>query len=516
MKKIKFLGAVVLAASLIFAGCANGSDDEAEPTSAAPVETPANGENSGSGENTGSETNSGTNTGSEENSGAGQNAGSGENTGSTGNTGNTGSDNSSSGSNSGSSESGENPGSNTENGSGSVDEDDEEYTLEFSDAANSSICENGVYIVSVANANDSEWGNQIFIKNPNAAAGIAAGDKIHTTITLEADKDIGVMFVKNQFNGGSYSGIDTQKALPANTATVFDIYGTVAADYDDSSSIVLALRGNAADTELKISAINVEKLGNYAVESIAVSPASKTIKEGETITFKVLDQYGFEIPEATVEIVSDSSSTIAGKVLTAASVDEVVSVKASYESFEATATITVEKIAAATESWGLDLTNDVTTIGVLPLVNVVAWGGADTAPVVEEFAGRKAIKFTIPANYNWIGAAWQGDPAVNKIDVSGYSTIIIKFNDSEFAEGQSLTDYNVKLKGGEEKPMKGSVSEADADGWKTITISLSDYSNAGVTLSEITCINFCDWKAGDVNPGEGALYISEVSFNPAE
>ena len=167
----------------------------------------------------------------------------------------------------------------------------------------------------------------------------------------------------------------------------------------------------------------------------------------------VLDQYGFEIPEATVEIVSDSSSTIAGKVLTAASVDEVVSVKASYESFEATATITVERIAAATESWGLDLTNDVTTIGVLPLVNVIAWDGADTAPVVEEFAGRKAIKFTIPANYGWIGAAWQGDPAVNKIDVSGYSTITIKFNDSEFAEGQSLTDYNVKLKGGEEKPM---------------------------------------------------------------
>ena len=338
MKKIKFLGAAVLAASLIFSGCANGSDDEPVQDDTT-VETPANGENSGSGENTGSETNSGTNTGSEENSGAGQNAGSGENTGNTGstgdtgntgNTGNTGSDNSSSGSNSGSSESGENTGSNTENGSGSVDEDDEEYTLEFSDAANSSIFENGVYIVSVANANDSEWGNQIFIKNPNAAAGIAAGDKIHTTITLEADKDIGVMFVKNQFNGGSYSGIDTQKALPANTATVFDIYGTVAADYDDSSSIVLALRGNAADTELKISSIKVEKIENYSVSEVKILASADRAALGEVITLKATD--GIVLSDATFEITTDDAvSTLSGTKITAGNTPEEIKVVAKYD-----------------------------------------------------------------------------------------------------------------------------------------------------------------------------------------
>jgi hypothetical protein len=34
---------------------------------------------------------------------------------------------------------------------------------------------------------------------------------------LEADKEIATMFVKDQFNGVNYSGIDTQKNLPANT-----------------------------------------------------------------------------------------------------------------------------------------------------------------------------------------------------------------------------------------------------------------------------------------------------------
>ncbi len=58
MKKIKFLGAAVLAASLIFSGCANGSDDEAEPTPAAPVEKPA--------DTTGTETPSGTDSGTDE------------------------------------------------------------------------------------------------------------------------------------------------------------------------------------------------------------------------------------------------------------------------------------------------------------------------------------------------------------------------------------------------------------------------------------------------------------------
>ena len=163
------------------------------------------------------------------------------------------------------------------------------------------------------------------------------------------------------------------------------------------------------------------------------------------------------------------------------------------------------------------MTDSATSIGVLPLVNVASWGGANTAPVVEEYAGRKAIKFTIPDAYPWIGAAWQNNPTEDTVDVSGYATVTITYNDKAFAEGEALTDYNLKmLGGGKEVPLKGNVSEADANGWKTITISLSDYADAGVSLSAIGCINFCDWKAGDKAPGAGALYIAEVSFNPAE
>ena len=519
MKKIKFLGAAILAASLIFAGCANGSDDDVDSTpDTEKVVDEKGGE--GSEENGGSESGSGEEAGGEENSGEGQNSGSGESSGS-------GDSGSSSG---GDTEAGDTDGGDTgtDNGDDDNTTDNPEnvgYPVTFSESSNSYSFADGVYTITLGAAHDAsdEWGNQIFITGLNEAAGIANGDKIKTTATVKADKAITTFFFKNQFHEGApHPGIDTSTSLEADTEKTVDIYGTVY-DYNETSLLVIAIRGNEANTTLTLKDVKVEKLGDYAVTSLAISPASKTIKEGETVTLQAVDQYGFEIPEARFEIVSDSSSTLSDKVLTGASVDEVVTVKATYGTFEATATITVERISVATESWGLDLTNDATNIGVLPLVNVSVWGGADTAPVVEEFAGRKAIKFTIPATYGWIGAAWQANPQEDKIDVSGYSTITITYNDSEFAEGESLTDYNVKMLGGAEIPLKGTVSDPDEDGWKTITVSLSDYANAGVSLSGVGCINFADWKVGEpiddkgnrANPGAGALYISEVSFNPA-
>lgn len=479
MKKLKLFGAAVIAASLILSGCAPQSDDETTTT----VEKPGkdnNGENSG-----------GDNTDDNDDNNGGEENGDGEDT-------------------------GDNEGSGDDNDTTTNPKTDG-YTVTFSDSSNSSSFADGVYTVTVANANDSEWGNQIFIKDPNKDVELVAGDKIHATITLEADKEIATMFVKDQFNGVNYSGIDTQKNLPANTKTVFDIYGSVANDYDETAGFVLALRGNEAETTLKMSNIKVEKLGDYVIESISIKPETKTIKEGETITFDVVDQYGFSVEDALLEITSENvESILSGKLFTAASANETVSVKASYESFEVTATITVEKISAASESWGLDLTNDSTSVGILPIVNVEGWGGANTAPVVEEFAGKKAIKLTIPESYPWIGVAWQNNPNVDTIDVSGYESVTLTFNDSAFAEGEALTDYNLKLKGGIEVPLKGTVSAADSNGWKTITISLKDYADAGVSLSAIGCINFCDWKAGNKNPSAGALYVSELKFNPAE
>ena len=238
--------------------------------------------------------------------------------------------------------------------------DEAKYTVEFSDTDNEVSYADGVYTVSVANANDSEWGNQIFIKDPNAEAEVAAGDKIHATITLEADKEITTLFVKDQFNGVLYSGIDIQKNLPANTETVFDIYGTVTDDFDETAGFVLDLRGNAAETTLKMSNIKVEKLGDYAVSKVVVSAATESIAAGETTTLKAVDQYGFEIANATFEITSENATaTLDGNVITGGNKAESITVIAksgSIASEAITITVTVSKDYA--KYWNADTTTE--------------------------------------------------------------------------------------------------------------------------------------------------------------
>lgn len=257
-----------------------------------------------------------------------------------------------------------------------------EYTIEFSDAANSSTYADGVYTITVVNANDAEWGNQIFIKNPNKEAGIAAGDKIHTAITLEADKEIATMFVKNQFNGGNYTGIDTQKNLPANEATVFDIYGTVTDDFDDSASIVLALRGNAASTTLKISDIKVEKIENYSVEKVVLITSADKAAFGESIELKATDQYGIKLDEVTFEIKTEGAvSTIEGNKLTAGNTAEVIDVVAKFGDKESDpVSITVYK---ATYS-DIVLFDIAESVNEMKFDAIEPWWGTYTVNVTEE------------------------------------------------------------------------------------------------------------------------------------
>lgn len=117
MKKIKFLGAAILAASLIFAGCANGSDDDVDSTpDTEKVVDEKGGE--GSEENGGSESGSGEEAGGEENSGEGQNSGSGESSGS-------GDSGSSSG---GDTEAGDTDGGDTDDGDTEAEDGDDEDT----------------------------------------------------------------------------------------------------------------------------------------------------------------------------------------------------------------------------------------------------------------------------------------------------------------------------------------------------------------------------------------------------
>lgn len=285
--------------------------------------------------------------------------------------------------------------------------DEAKYEVSFSDDANTVTYADGVYTVSVANANDSEWGNQIFIKDPNKDVELVAGDKIHATITLEADKEIATMFVKDQFNGGEYTGIDTQKNLPANTATVFDIYGTVSDNYDDSSSFVLALRGNEAETTLKMSNIKVEKLGDYVVTKVTVSAASTSISSGETTTLKAVDQYGFEIADATFEITSENPvATLSGNVVTGGDTAETITVIAKageINSEEISIAVTVAKDYA--KYWK----PSVTTEGANPPVDYFSiWADQNWCGSLVALSDMTATETEVSLTQNVTGACWFG------------------------------------------------------------------------------------------------------------
>ena len=130
----------------------------------------------------------------------------------------------------------------------------DEYTVEFQ-AGGESTYKDGVYTLVVQTATEASatWANQIFIKNPNSKAGIAAGDKIHAKITANADKAINTFFFKDQFNGQSYSGIDVGsklQGLEAGVAKTFDLYGVVAGDYNENSAASLLICVEMKRTQL--------------------------------------------------------------------------------------------------------------------------------------------------------------------------------------------------------------------------------------------------------------------------
>lgn len=227
----------------------------------------------------------------------------------------------------------------------------DEYTVEFQ-ASGESTYKDGVYtlVVQTATEASANWANQIFIKNPNSKAGIAAGDKIHAKITANADKAINTFFFKDQFNGQSYSGIDVGsklQGLEAGVAKTFDLYGVVAGDYNENSAcFVIDLRGNEANTTIKVSDILVEKLTDYDVTSLTIVPSSESVSSGEKVTLTTNDQFGFAVEGVTYEITSvGSTSTLSGNELTAGTSAETVTVKATFGSLSTTVdiTVTVEK-----------------------------------------------------------------------------------------------------------------------------------------------------------------------------
>lgn len=265
------------------------------------------------------------------------------------------------------------------NGESPVNEDGS-YKIEFSNTNNSYTYEDGVYTLTIADANDSEWGNQIFIKNPNKHAGVEKGDLVLATITVKSDKAISTFFFKNQYNGGNYSGHDTSKALEADTETVFQVVGTAADDYDDSSSYVIALRGNLADTTLVISNIKSEVLTDYEVTSVTLEASPDSISAGEKTTITLKDQYGIAIKDATYAITSAYPiATLTGNVLTAGESAETVTVTATYGTFTKTVDIVISAEKDYAKYWAPTPANQ----------------GGDSAP---------ADYFSIWADQNWCGS----------------------------------------------------------------------------------------------------------------
>lgn len=284
MKKIKFLGTAILAASLLLAGCSSPVDDVVEDDDTTVTLSPEDdGTTSGGGTTTGGGSTSGGN------------------------------------------------------------EVTTSFTVSFSDTNNTVTSADEVYTVNLTNPHDAgdEWGNQIFIKNPNKKAGVKKGDLVKASVTVKADKEITTFFFKNQYNGGNYTGTDTSINLPANTEKVVQVVGTVTDDYDDSSSYVIAIRGNEANTTLTIKDVKSEVLSNYEVTSVSLAAKPTSISAGEKSTLSLNDQYGIAIADATFEITSESVSTLAGNILTAGDQTESVTVKGTYGNFEDTITIEV-------------------------------------------------------------------------------------------------------------------------------------------------------------------------------
>ena len=227
----------------------------------------------------------------------------------------------------------------------------DEYTVTFS-AKGTSTYADGIYTVIAETATEagSTWTNQIWISNPNKTAGVAAGDKIHATITVKSDKAISGFFFKDEFNSGSYSGIDngaSGSGLEANVSKTIDLYGKVADDYSaDKSRFVIDLRGNEANTTLVLSDVKVEKLGDYGITKLTVVPSSASASSGEKVTLTTADQYGFPVEGVTYAITSAGTvSTLDGNILTAGTTAETVTIKATLGTLSATVDInvTVEK-----------------------------------------------------------------------------------------------------------------------------------------------------------------------------
>ncbi len=453
MKKIKFLGAAVLAASLIFAGCSSPAG--AVPEGVDPIDN-----NNQTGENNNGQNNNGQNNNGENNNGENNN---GQN-------------------NNGQNENNNNQNNNNETGNNETGNQTSAYAITFSDAANSSTYADDVYTVTLATPHGAadEWGNQIFIKNPNAAAGVKKGDLVKASVTVKADKEITTFFFKNQYNGGNYTGTDTSINLPANTEKVVQVVGTVTDDYDDSSSYVIAIRGNEANTTLTIKDVKSEVLTNYEVTSVTLTAMPTSISSGETSTITLKDQYGIAIAGATYEITSESASSLSGNVLAAGDKTETVTVKATYGNFEETITIEVSAEKNYAKYWapGITTEGNAAPTDYFSIWADQNWCGSQVT-LSDMSASENGVSLTQAVNgNNWFGTQiWYGLSAASDVSfkvtssVAGDITINTTVYTLEADVEQEITLENVS---GKIAIQLG--KEADGSSLGNCTFTITDFS----------------------------------------
>ncbi|MBB5219390.1 hypothetical protein DYE49_09820 [Treponema rectale] len=363
-----------------------------------------------------------------------------------------------------------------------------DYEISFSNTKNSYVYSgDGVYTLTIVEANDSEWGNQIFIKNPNKLAGVAKGDLVLATITVKSDKAINELFFKNQYNGGTYSGVDTAKALTADTETVFQVVGTAANDYDDSSSYVIALRGNLADTTLVISNIKSEVLTDYDVTSVTLEATPDSISAGETSTITLKDQYGIAIADAVYEITSaDPVATLEGNVLTAGDTAETVTVKATYGDFEATVDVVISAEKDYAKYWAPSITTEGNNAPAdyFSIWANLGWVDGGYVHLSDMTASATGVALTQTVdNFCWFGTQiWYGVSAASDFSFKVTSTVAggITINDVVY-ELEAGTAKEITLEGVTGKLAIQLGTKEPATQLGDCTFTISDFS---VTAAE--------------------------------
>ena len=303
-----------------------------------------------------------------------------------------------------------------------------------------------------------------------------------------------------------------------NTATYYAKISDFESVPQTANQMALIIGGSGTLTVKEIYAASKDDPASKPVTAISITPATANVAAGKTTTFVVKDSNFVDVTANAVFTLSGAAATgcsVANGVFTAGSTAGEVTVTAKYtvngSDFTATATVTVI-VAATTKKELFDPTSEGFKVdGILPLINTANWGGTNTNPTAVNVNGVDAVALTVPESgiTGWIGVAWQGSDN-DKISLVGYSSISITVKD-EYGEGKSLTSAKLKIKANTEVAVVPTISEPDANGWRTITASLDQY--ASIDLGAVICIHLADW-ADNSNIG-GKLYVSKVTLNPA-